>query len=583
LSIVLDNPFFARDARQLGRREFPGLCRWLAFQSTFLLAALIGPELVSNETARLWVRSALGLPGFFLIHWISCYFIGVGMGNRLLFNEHQKRTLEGLQLIARSPWRWVPEKLLFSLYGLLMVWSTGLPFYWIIAVRGVMGVRELTVLAGLNLLPGLLGIAQMLLSSPESWPGMPPELRRRPLARWIEEGLPPRWLSLQLWWYTFLTVIPWALGFQSQGRMAMVFGWVLTSGQVVAIQMGLLWAAALATAWATANPGGRLATALARILRLVALISLYALFVGGLWSRAREWERILWAVGPPALLAWSNRPSGRRRMLRRGEDRRAEGEIRVFQGLWDNPLFIRDLRALLRPASLVTSFPRAFLEVFAGPVILAALTFFVGPPPADFWREWLDRAQYACAIAAPVMVGASGLVFAARVRRFWEAERLRGTLPQLLTAPLGAADIVAGRWAAGVVRTLPFACAAALCAVVGVGALARLESMSLEAYIALLALCAAYGLGLGGLVSGIPMPQSRFWHLLILVPVLAGPLLLLPNGVAGVVMPIGIPNWWAPSLIVGYLAYPLLAAGCFWTAVRNIEWLRRRDAGERPV
>jgi hypothetical protein len=583
LSLVLDNPFFARDARQFGRREFAGLCRWLTFQSAFLLVALLIPELIPAGLARAWVQSALALPLFFLIHWISCYLIGVGMGNRLLFNEHQRRTLEGLQLIARSPWRWVPEKLIFSFYGLLMVWSAGLPFYWMIAVRGVMGVNELAILAGLDLAPGLVGIAQMLLSSPESWQGMPPELRRRPLARWIEEGLPPRWVMLQLWWYTFLSVVPWALGFRTHGKFTVLFGHAMTGGQVIGIELSLLWAGALGTAWAAANPGGRLAGALARVLRMVCLVGLYGVFVAGLWFRASQWERILWAAALPVVLAWSNRPSRGRKAGRRAEDRRAQGEFRFLQRGWDNPLFIRDLRALLRPASLGASLPRAFLEVFAAPIILAGLTFMVGPPPAHFWREWLERSTSACAITAPAMLGAAGLNFAGRVRRFWEAERLRGTLPQLLNAPLGSAEIVGGRWAAGAVRALPFALAALLCAAVGIYTVSRSEQLSLVAYVGLLGICAVYGLGLGGLVSGIPMPVSRFWHFLILVPVLAGPLILLPSGVAGVVTPISIPDWWGPSLGAGYIAYPLLAAGSFWTAVRNIEWLRSRDSGERRV
>jgi hypothetical protein len=585
VSLVLDNPFFARDARHFGRREFAGLCRWLTFQSAFLLVALFIPEFIPEGLARQWIQSALALPLFFLIHWISCYLIGVGMGNRLLFNEHQKRTLEGLQLVARSPWRWVPEKLLFSFYGLVIVWAAGLPFYWMIAVRGVMGVSELSTLAELNFLPGCVGIGQMLLSSPESWPGMPPELRRRPLARWIEEGLPPRWVMLQLWWYTFLSVIPWGLGFRTQGKYTVLFGHVLSGGQAMGIEMGLLWAGAMGTAWATANPGGRLAGALARVLRMVCLVGLYLVWVASLWPRAGQWERIVWVAALPAVLAWTNRPSRRGKAggRRRAEDRRAEGEVQLLQRGWDNPLFVRDLRALLRPASLATSLPRALLEVFAAPIILAGLTFLVGPPAADFWREWFDRSISACAIAAPAMLGAAGLTFAGRVRRFWEAERLRGTLPQLLNAPLGSAEIVGGRWAAGAVRALPFALAALLCAAVGVYTVAQSENLSLVAYVGLLGICAFYGVGLGGLVSGIPMPVSRFWHFLILVPVLAGPLILLPSGVAGVVMPISIPDWWGPSLIVGYMAYPLLALGSFWTAVRNIEWLRRRDSGERQA
>lgn len=575
--MVLDNPFFVRDVRSLGR-DFALLCRWLAFQSAALFLPLWLMSQMQRDVPASWAWGTAALPLFFLVHWLSLYLWGSVMGNRILLNEHQRRTLEALQLIARSPWRWLPEKLVFPLYGLFLIWAAGLPFYWILAVRNDLGVSELSTMAGLMWMPGVLGLAQSLLVSPEGWPGVPPLSGRRPAARWIEEALPSRWVHLHLGWTTFVGVLPWVLGYRPGVPGIPCFQRLLTPGESMGMHLGLVVLAGLFTGWSAANPGHPWLPAAARGVRLLCVAALHALFVGGFWSGADPASRAFWAIGAPAgaaALCRPVRPKGRRR-----EDRRSEAEIRRIQESWDNPLFIRDLRALLRPASLGSAMARAVAEVFAVPMLLAALTFLLpGTAPREPLAEWLRRTGYLCAIFAPIWLAVAGISFAGRARRFWDAERQRDTLGQLVNSPLSAVEIVGGRWGAAGLRSAPGWAAALLCSAVGAWMLARTPGVVLTAYLILLALAALYGLGLGALGSGVAAPKPKFWHFLVVVPVAGGPIILLPYGIMAVIAPREAPEAMLPWLAAAFIGYPALVAGCFRVATRNIEWVRERDAG----
>jgi hypothetical protein len=499
------------------------------------------------------------------------------MGNRVFLVEHQRRTLEVLLMISRSPWRWVPEKLLYPLYGVFLLWAAGLPFYWVLAVLNYLGVPQLMVMAGLMWTAGLLGLAQSLLGHPETWPGFPVSVRRRPFVRWLEDVLPTRWVHLQLGWYVFFGVLPWVLGYRPGVPRTAFFSASLAPEQGVALQLGLLWVAALAHAWAVANPGNPWVPGLARAVRRLVLLGLFALFLGSFWQGADPLARGFWVTVVPVVVLLLCRPA--RQKGSRREDRRSEGEIRRLQDGWDNPLFIRDLRALLRPASLAATTVRSLAEVFVIPLLLAALSFLLpGGGSSDWLLEWLKRTGYTCAITGPPMLAAAGMTFAGRARRFWDAERQRDTLGHLLSVPLSAAEIVRGRWGASGLRTLPFWLASLLCCLVGVWMLSQTPGTFPLSYLGLVILAALYGIGLGALASGVPMPRPRFWHFLLVIPIIGGPIFIVPFSIVSVFDNDPAPDWMVVWTTLAYISYPLLAGGSFWAAVRNIEWLRERDA-----
>lgn len=578
--MLLDNPYFIRDVRALGRREFARLCRWLVFQSLGLAAALALLEGYPWRIPDPAVRTGLMLPLLCMTHWFSCLLAGFGAGQRVFLAEHQKQTLESVLLVSRSPWLWVPAKLLYPLYTVLLVWFAGLPFYWAVGLRSLHGFTPLAVCALLPLLAGITGLCHSLLASPESWPGSPGKRRRRPLAVWIEENLPAVWLELLLFRHTAWEVLPWALGYRAEASRVSLLGLTVTSDQLLGFQLGVLALGALGTAWSVGNPGSPVAGALGRMLRLGMLATLYGIFVAVQWPRLSPLERLFWLAALPALYFWSNRPQ-RGKRGRRPEDPRSEPEIRALQEWWDNPLFIRDLRALLRSDPLRKSVVRHSLEYLAIPLVLALLTLAFGPPEPRPLEAVITRTGLLCAVLGPAFLFANGLAFSSRARRLWDAEKARDTLGQLLGAPLREGELVTGRWGACLLVVAPSLLGTLLCCLIGVIQMASQYPRGLMAYLMMLLFWLAYGVALAAGAANVPVPKARAWQVLLAIPYVLGPLFYLPFSLVAIFQFEEVGWEFPATVLLAVVLYGALTWAFYAASVRNITWLRRAVETER--
>lgn len=575
--MLLENPFFVREIRALGRREFAVVCRWLLLQCLFLGAAVLLLEGHPWDVGP-YARRPLGLGAMCLVHYFACVSVGSALGQRLLLAEHQKRTLEGVLLISRSPWVWVPLKLMFPAALLGLFWLAAAPFYAVVAVRGHALPHELLACALVSLLAGAAGMSNSLLVSPESWPGFPVERRRRPLARWLEEGLPATWVLLLLFWRLVGETLPEALGHRPAGARTMVLlGNAYPAEQVLHLQVAALVLAALATTWSTANPTSRLALVLGRGLPPAALGLMYGLLVAMQWARLPGWARLLWAVGLPAVWLWAHRPRGVRSSPVRREDSASEREILALQGRWDNAVFIRDLRALLRSENLGRGVIRNVLAFLAIPASLAGFTLVFGPPEPRPLEAVVLRTGYVSTVLGPIFLFTVPVLFALRVRRLWNAERTRETLGQLINAPLTETDMVKGRWAACALAMAPALLGALVCCGLGVITLLQQRPEGLPGYLLSLGFWIPYGVAIGAVAGDVPVPKPRGWHWLLIIPFVAGPWIALPLSLRAIFALDGWPDELPGVVLAAVILYPGLAWGTFQASRRNLEVLRLQE------
>ncbi|HTE20123.1 MAG TPA: hypothetical protein VK689_17300, partial [Armatimonadota bacterium] len=329
----VENSFFLKELRSTSRRWYAALAWPLLLQALAPLLPLLlmerafARELDSPEARRGMALAVLGLAQALLSG-----AAGWSLGSRVFLDEHRQGTLESLRMIALSPWRWVPQKLLFPLYGLALVWISAVPSTALLAVRGHFLPQHLgtgLVLAGCV---SLVTLAATLLIPPQ---GLRQRLDQRlTLGHLIADVAH---VGLSYWVIVILAYLGW--GWVASGADASVTGFApvfrdagfytirLRQDHGLALLMGAYLLAALGSAFSTANPASRLAHLLGRSARLVAFITAYYLFIGYSWPGATSVFRAMGLAGLPAaalalrLVLWWKRD-------RRSEDTWASREIR---------------------------------------------------------------------------------------------------------------------------------------------------------------------------------------------------------------------------------------------------------------
>lgn len=470
-----ENPFFTRELRALGRRQFGPIAWPLVVLNLLLFIPLLLLERIAQghlRPAEAWQGLALVFLGLF--HASVCGAVGWIMGSRVFGVEHRQRALEGLRLISEHPARWLAQKLVFPLYALGLVWFSSTPVYAAMVVRGHFLPRQLEPGMLLAACVGLLAFGMALLTPPE---GLRSPLRQgqrmnRPAARRDLLLLAlPAWISLVLLrmsehWMRF------ALGDKSTPYAREMF-----FDTHLSTLAGLLWlmaaylAAALGAAYATAHPAGRWAETARFGGRCLATGMACFLFIGYtrsfgvgsgpaylLISLAAMTAAVLVAA-PPALFKKQAAPSPRRPET---EDPLARHEIDRLSRIFENPVLVRDLRATLRGAGLTRQFLLYSAGILAGSALLGAMAApLVGVTRAGNpnLSPWLRNTGAGALLLGSWFILPALLAYGGRSLAMWGTERRCTTLVQIFTTPLTTEALVRGRWGAalivGVARALP--------------------------------------------------------------------------------------------------------------------------------
>jgi hypothetical protein len=463
----VENAFFLKELRALGRRQFAPVAWPLLLQTVLLIFPLLMMErLVGAELEDLRARQGLALALLGLAHAIVTGSAGWAMGSRVLLEEHRQNTLESLLLVSVSPWRWLPRKLVFPLHGLTVVWLAALPSYAALVLRGHFTPGDLAPGLILSGAAGLVSFGAALLQPPQglrsrlsqrvSVPDLVSDLSHVGLPYWI--GL----ILLRLGWDWLMAV---AGGGGAAFRESPFFWAVLRSDVALAALLLVFTIAALGSAFAAAYPASAAAERLRWWSRLLAIGAAYYLFVGYTWPGSRPIFRIAALAGPPVLLLARPLLSRSRRAGRR-EDRGAAREIRWLAGLTDNPVFLRDLRVALRPAGLTRQALMNALGLVLGVALVGGLSLV---PFAGFMAgSWGSRGPWqqilAQVVGVTLLIGfwvavPALLTYGSRSLAHWQAERRQDTLGQLFSSPLSTEQLVRGRWGAallvGCARNMP--------------------------------------------------------------------------------------------------------------------------------
>ena len=526
---LLENPFFLLDARVTGRTAGRGLLRHLLVQSVLLLLPLLVLEGMPWRLQPADLRRNTGFLGIVALHALCCALAGVGLGNRVLSDEHQRGNLDALRLISRSPWAWVPLKGVFPLTALLLFWAAGLPFYTALALRGHLLPDAILPGALPALGMGLCTLTQMVQSPPESWPGYPGGDQRPWFVRYGRDTLLHSWSLGCLGLYL---VVDWfALVTGSRGepyRLRPFFGWHLRSDVELYLLLTLLALAALGGAYATAMPANRSAQRLRQATYALAVGAAYLLWLSHVWSTlAPAWKMAL-PVLPLVVLLLSRRGGkGAAEPRRRREDPWSDAEVTWLGARWSGALFLRDLRALTRGVALRRQLLRSGRGYLVSTLGIAALSlvpplsgaFALITPSLPTPALLVYRTALLAALIGPfVLFGATAELSGAAVR-LWRNELRLGTLPQLLTGPLSIRELLLQRGQASFVVGLPALLFALVLAVPGGMLFFHDPALALD-YLALLFLAAATGAMLGMLQLGFlgaEMGGLGVWGLLLLL------------------------------------------------------------------
>lgn len=449
-----ENPFFVREVRAYSRKAWSPL-GWqvlaAAFSPAFWLWAINGNWNPDDGGDTVVLRGVL-LAGVVLCHALICGFAGWRLGMGAFGVERRQNTLESLQLVSISAWKWPLQKLVFPLYSLFLVWLAVLPGSVMLVVRG--HCLPATLWPGL-LLAGAAGLLYfgVALTLPPERVGLPLATERRlPFAQRLELSS-PRLIATWLGWELLQLGYQWVLSGsgdqQPDFRQHLLFRIVTVgSDQLFALMLGLLLLYVLTCAWAWANPGNPFTSRLRRASLIVTLVTGYSLVLGITWIGGHwTWRALL--VGLPAWqllrLALAQRRAVRLRHALRPDNPRAVREIAAMQAHWDNPVLIRDLRVFLRGGGLLSSFLRQGLVIGLIFVLtLAYLTSQNGRNTAFYYPLVAGALAYLLGWGAFVAGARTALGTSAQ----WAAERRMNTVSQLMLSPISGHDIVTGRWSA---------------------------------------------------------------------------------------------------------------------------------------
>lgn len=596
--MVLESPFFLKEARVASRRQWSVFAWLLVWQVICVLMPLLLMEwfqaLPILPAAGRSVLQRMSLTNLGLLHSIVCIAAGGRMGRRVFQEEARQGTLESLRLVSLEPWRLVLQKLLFPLYGYLLVWLAAVPVYWMIALRGHFSPAELGPGALLAGVAGLVQLGAELLAPSEGW------LRQQKEGKVLvtAPGLAPGTVLLPVLVFGMLMLVQtdWigaVLGTRrSAARVLDLYGFWLGSDLLLSLMLVLYFLVVAAAALAAASPASRWATALARRTSLAVVVVFYYLWVGWLWSIVSLPFRIAWMAALPALLfglplLGRKQPDPRPR----AEDPAAPREIEWLGRRWDNPVMVRDLRAWLRRSGIVRLTVRSLFQLVAGVLFLAggtmlppfrttfALVFGTGP---SWWVDLLTRGIAIATFFAPLFGWLAFANLGSRAQIGWQKEARLNTYGQLLETPLPSAALVAGRWTASSAAALSGLVPGALLLGAGLLRIAVTFRAALPAYATLDLYLGSLGLLMGAIFAGVPRKTPWIAGLAATVLLSGEVLLVFPMG-AEVMNADSGRSILSPFLFAGLAVTPLNLALAFRIFRDSVAELERRRASEGSV
>lgn len=590
--MVLESPFFLKDARVASRRQWSVFAWLLVWQAAAILMPLLLMEWFRTlHAGGIGILQRMELTNLGLLHSIVCVAAGARMGRRVFQEEARQGTLESLRLVSLEPVRLVVQKLLFPLYGLALVWAAGIPVYWAVALRGHFLPGELAPGAVMAGLAGLVQFGAELLAPPEGW------LRQQKEGKAIvaAPGLAPGTVFLPIMVFAGLMLLltDWigaVVGSRtSPVRPLDLYGVTLRSDLVLLGVLLLYFMVVSVSALASASPASRWATALARRASLLAVVAFYYLWVGWLWSSISLPFRIAWLAGLPALFYGLPLLAGKKGKKRtRAEDPRAPREIEWLGRRWDNPVLVRDLRAWLRRAGIVRLTAMGLLQLAASALLLAGLTlvppfrspfalvFGAGRP---WWEELLVRAVAVATFFAPLFVWLGFANVGSRAQIAWQKESRLNTLGQLLGTPLPSSSLVAGRWAASAAAALSTVIPAMLLLAAGLLRVGLTSPEGLARYAVLDLYLLSLGVFFGAIFAAVPRKPHWGVVLAAIVLICGEVLLVIPLGVA-VMNPESAASPLPPIFFAGLMLVPLNSA-LAWRVFRDsVGELERRRASD---
>lgn len=414
---------------------FNGLCGiWL------LLSLLISPLYHASRgtPVRLeWVPFA----GLSSLHLMGCLLAG-GYGGDLVFGrEGRAATLFALRLLPQPADWFLACKLAFPVYALLVVWSAGIPLD-LLAIRFQLATTSVAVQSlTISAWAGLAALIVSLLCADDAHALALGPVEKR--MRSIDTVARALMVVLAVLQFLYLTLTIW-LG---SGRWSF-FGLHIPSGVAGTLLTVVLGSAAVIHSREVYL--GELASGRATLTSSLWGLAVTVIFgVGALWYRLPIWGRWL-ALGVPLLLlvycalrfrrvSGVNSDSHVAAATRKG-DPWAARELDWLAARWTNPLYLRDLRAVLAGKSLRRRllFGVVFQSLLLGLCFLLTRTFGGGASGGLF--SWIFN---------PALSGSMLAV------TLWSKEKSSGTLPLLLITPISSEAMLLGRLVASFLVALP--------------------------------------------------------------------------------------------------------------------------------
>jgi hypothetical protein len=442
----IDHSFFWFDLSRHRRKRSLVALRLVAGAGAgafWLFASLLAGLLLHRLEGAPLRPVLFSFDGFVFLHAAACMAVGGYAGDLVFGRDVRNHTLTALQLLPLAPERFLARKLAFPIWTVAVTWAAGIP---LAIVAALLNLTPVTVAQRGLLIAGLSGLAALVVtllgtSGQLALPLDPLERRMR-----NKEGtcrgflvIGAAGLALALAYFGWSAPERWPFfGLRIQS-------WI--PGSFLTLALGV----------ATVNHGrilllGELASfRRPMILAVAGLMVVYLLVLGAFWPALPLWGRCLAVIGPLALALldyWQIRKLLRPApgaapavvMPARKEDPWTEPELNWLQARWNNPVLLRDLRALLHTQSL----RRRLRSTLIAQLVLGVVFYFLvkrfGGAVFSGATSWL---------LTPLLSGGGAAA------TFWSKERKSGALPLLLLTPLTSRELLAGRLSASLLMMLP--------------------------------------------------------------------------------------------------------------------------------
>lgn len=437
--MLIDNPFFMREVRQLKRR--PRAMFWLLLGCLCGMAGVVSlwtflPPAFSFTPTAMKIATAPPLIWMLMaFHTILCCYVAGRGAFRMLLREEIEGTLDTIVLLPYSALRWLALKAAFTIVSLCVVWLAALPFYMFAAVYNLIKIDDLLYYAHRSL---LYGFSFMFLSLV-----FPYHIHPRVLQAKAQSNLPANQREIIL-----IQFVGSLAFFALMMTMASIDGGLSSLPRffyTTAVPEWALWIGALAAIGAVATVSClRAIERTGKYERLKSLIRLAALFVMGFgalgvaWSSLPPWSHAITAVVLIAgfiVIARLDAPvtTGEAGSNTQRDDRRRQREVVWLTCQSDNPVFIRDIRVYVRSKSLLFCFLGSLgviVILVSGFTVISART---GMSLGDLLRPALG---YVLPLYASVW---------SRARLMWVKEHRSQSLVLLLLTSLNSSEILSGR------------------------------------------------------------------------------------------------------------------------------------------